>query len=128
MHGTRPAATSNAEGNQWALPLSGVADLQEAAAPETGSTAGRDSDGETYERERDYGRLVGLLGRVRVVMNDNRWHTLAYIQSIAGGTEASCSARLRDLRKARFGGYRVERRHVSDGLWEYRVLRTQTGE
>jgi len=80
---TRPAATSNAEGNQWALPLSGVADLQEAAAPETGSTAGRDFDGETYDRERDYGRLVGLLGRVRVVMNDNRWRRRGIMQRAA---------------------------------------------
>ena len=32
----------------------------------------------------------------------------------------------RDLRKAKFGGYRVERRRVSGGLHEYRLDLTPT--
>jgi len=37
--------------------------------------------------------------------------------------EASVSARLRDLRKAKFGGYRVERQRVREGrgLYHYRL-------
>lgn len=36
-------------------------------------------------------------------------------------SEASISARLRDLRKPNFGGYTVERRRVEGGFYEYRV-------
>lgn len=79
-------------------------------------------DGETYEPSRDHERLAGLLGRVRALMADRQWRTLAQIQAIAGGTEASCSARLRDLRKQKFGSYEIERRYISAGLWEYRLL------
>ena len=37
-----------------------------------------------------------------------------------GDPEASVSARLRDLRKKRFGSHIITRRYVSDGLWQYR--------
>jgi hypothetical protein len=62
-------------------------------------------------------------------MLDGTWRTLEGIRSTVGGSEAGISARLRDLRKPRFGGYGVERRRVSGGLFEYRVLRPRvTGQ
>ena len=80
-------------------------------------------DGETYDPGEDKNRLSKLLGRVWVAMADGRWHTLAWIHAQAGGSEASVSARLRDLRKKRFGEYDVQRRRVTfgGGAWEYRM-------
>jgi len=40
----------------------------------------------------------------------------------AGGSEASVSARLRDLRKAKFGAHTIERQRVSAGLFRYRMV------
>jgi hypothetical protein len=80
--------------------------------------------GVTYDPERDHDRLVVQLEAVRRLMSDGRWRTLPAISSATGAPEASVSARLRDLRKAKFGGRQVERRYVSRGLWEYRLLPT----
>lgn len=79
-------------------------------------------DGKTYEPKRDFDRLTGQLQKVRAFMSDGQWHTLEQIQSICGGTEAAISARLRDLRKEKYGSHNVERRHVNRGLFEYRVV------
>lgn len=81
-------------------------------------------DGDTFDPEHDGPRLTGLLLRVATHMADGKWRTLPEIHAAIGGTEASVSARLRDLRKDRFGGHSVERRRVGDpkdGLWQYRV-------
>lgn len=81
-------------------------------------------DGETFSLEHDAERLTNQLARVTAVMSDGRWRTLSEIQALAGGSEAGVSARLRDMRKSKFGGYAVERRRRGEpkaGLWEYRV-------
>lgn len=78
--------------------------------------------GQTYSQSRDHQRLSGLHLRVWEFMSDGQWHTLAEIHAACGGTESSCGARIRDMRKARFGGHTVERRHVGDGLHEYRLV------
>jgi hypothetical protein len=75
----------------------------------------------TYDRTRDRERLKAQLTRVRVVMFDYQWHTLPELSSATGDPEASISARLRDLRKDKFGGYTIDRRYVERGLWEYRM-------
>jgi hypothetical protein len=77
-------------------------------------------DGRTYDHARDQQRLSGMLSRVATVMADNQWHTLRALSIATGGSEAAVSARLRDLRKPRFGGHTIERRYVAHGLWEYR--------
>jgi biotin operon repressor len=79
-------------------------------------------DGETYDPERDGERLSTMLRAVQLQMSDGRWHTLAELSLKVGGSEAAISARLRDLRKPRFGGHTVERRYVDRGLWEYRYI------
>ena len=65
---------------------------------------------------------------VEKVLLDGQWHTIPQIAlalrklSIAC-REAGVSARIRDLRKPRFGGYNVERRRAGkDGLFEYRIV------
>jgi hypothetical protein len=79
-------------------------------------------DGATYDEARDGDRLRAQLGRVLGVMRDHTWHTLGDIERITGDEKQSISARLRDLRKARFGGHLVERRYVERGLFEYRLV------
>jgi hypothetical protein len=65
--------------------------------------------------------LTSQLAKVYRLMRDGRWRTLGDIRGIVGGSEAGVSARLRDLRKKRFGGFTVERQRCPDGLWEYRM-------
>lgn len=59
------------------------------------------------------------------VMRDRQWHTLSEIAERAGCPQASASARLRDLRKAEFGGYCIERQYAQQGLWRYRIVDPQ---
>ena len=73
----------------------------------------------------DNKRLTGQLADVLRVVRDGQWRTLREIANAASGyPEQSVSARLRDLRKDRFGKHQIERRrrqgHV--GLWEYRLV------
>jgi hypothetical protein len=84
-------------------------------------------DGRTYKSEHDKARLSGQLLRVLEVMNDGEWRTLRELSDEADGSEASVSARLRDLRKPRFGARIVERRRrgqATRGIHEYRLRGT----
>lgn len=82
-------------------------------------------DGATYEAGLDGKRLTGQVKRLLNLMADRRWRTLPEISPAIGASETSASARLRDLRKARYGWHRVDRRRrggPTTGTWEYRVL------
>ena len=79
-------------------------------------------DGETYDPVLDGKRLSTQLERVRAIMEDGRFHSLSELADRAGGSEASVSARLRDLRKSKFGSNDVERKRERGGLWLYRLL------
>ena len=79
-------------------------------------------DGRTIDPDRDNGRLFAQLTRVRDLMSDGRWRTLPEIAGAVGDPPQSVSARLRDLRKPRWGSLTVERRHKSRGLFEYRMV------
>ena len=78
-------------------------------------------DGETFDKDRDHFRLFPQLRCVRRLMLDGKWRTLQQISEATGEPVASVSARLRDLRKEKFGAYQVDREYVADGLWRYRV-------
>jgi hypothetical protein len=81
-------------------------------------------DGNTFESPLDAERLETLLDRVRNLMEDGRWRTYAEIRAVTGGSEGGIGARLRDLRKPRFGNRIVEHRRrgePEEGLWEYRL-------
>jgi len=89
---------------------------------------GADFDGETYIPELDKVRLTGMLGRVYEVMKDGNWHTLRQLSEKVRGSEASVSARIRDLRKEKFGGFEVERRRglLNYSTHYYRLIVGQT--
>ena len=78
--------------------------------------------GETYDHNRDGDRLNRQARLVFNLMKDGRWRTLAAIATIVDEPEASVSARLRDLRKKRFGERVVDKRYVGNGLWEYKLV------
>jgi len=79
-------------------------------------------DGDDYVASRDNARLTGQLLRIWNVVCDQKWRTLKEIANLTGDPEASISAQLRHLRKARFGGHLVERLHVQGGLYKYKVI------
>lgn len=76
-------------------------------------------DGQTFISWRDGERLQRQLAIVRTIMSDGEPHTLATLAAAAGCSTASASARVRDLRKAKFGGYRVTRTWLGNGVWSY---------
>ena len=81
-------------------------------------------DGDTIDDGLDTDRLRRQLDRVRtLLLAQYRWHSLSEIREATGIAEASASARLRDLRKAKFGGYTIDRRRRSPGTFEYRMMR-----
>lgn len=68
-------------------------------------------------------RLHNQLVRVYLDLHSqNDWTTLEAIASRVNAPTPSVSARIRDLRKERFGGHIIEQRHDSNGLHEYRLL------
>ena len=86
-----------------------------------------DFDGATYDREQDHARLGSQLERVRHLLTtptEKRW-TLREIADVIGAPEASISARIRDLRKGKFGGYEVKHNRRDGGLWEYWIERSE---
>lgn len=80
-----------------------------------------DRDGETFDRKRDLDRLNRQARAVYEYMSHGQWRTLADISAATGHPEASVSARLRDMKKEKFGGFTVEKRYIANGLWQYRV-------
>lgn len=78
--------------------------------------------GSEYEPMRDDVRLTGQLLRIWNVVSDQRWRSLNEIAQATGDPPASVSAQLRHLRKERFGAHEVEKLHMGNGLYKYRVI------
>lgn len=68
-------------------------------------------------------RLASQHDRVLALMRDGRFRTLKEIALLVRGSEAGVSARLRDLRKVRWGAWTVTRRRISHGVFVYQVTR-----
>ena len=85
-------------------------------------------DGATFEPKLDLGRLGRQMLAVYRIMEDGQWRTLSELAFAAHSPEASVSARLRDLRKARWGSNQVERRRRSKGTHEYRLVKAKAEE
>lgn len=77
-------------------------------------------DGDTFDQELDGERLGAQLQRVKLAMASGEWFTLAQLASAARCSEASASARIRDLRKERNGGWTIQRERIEGGLYRYR--------
>lgn len=81
-----------------------------------------DRDGESFATGRDLSRLNAQAADVYRYMSHGEWRTLADIAHNTGHPEASVSARLRDLRKPKFGGFTVDRRYIANGQYQYRLV------
>ena len=81
-----------------------------------------DRDGSTFDATRDRKRLNKQAQDVFNLMKDGEWRDLSHIALVTDHPEASVSARIRDLRKPKFGGYTVERRRLDGGLFVYRLV------
>lgn len=79
-------------------------------------------DGPVYEHENDSERLSYQHQRIKSVMMDKLWRSLPEISDITGDPPASISAQLRHMRKERFGLHTVNKRHRTQGLWEYQLI------
>lgn len=90
--------------------------------PEAGSLFAPTFGGSTFSHARDGERLAGQLARVLEALSDGKPWTLEALVERCGGTTASVSSRCRDLRKAKFGGYRVRSTRVGRGAWVYRLI------
>jgi chromosome segregation and condensation protein ScpB len=77
--------------------------------------------GSDYQPERDDFRLTGQRQRVYAALHAGKPLTLAAIASITGDPEASISAQIRHLRKAKHGGHKIDRIHIKRGLFMYRL-------
>ena len=91
-----------------------------------------DFDGQTFDPVLDGQRLTTLFQKVKELMLDGKWRTLSEIHKhLQAGSEASISARLRDLRKPKFGAFDVQKRRrgsAGAGVFEYRVLPAKKGQ
>jgi hypothetical protein len=87
-------------------------------------------DGPTYVAALDRVSLTSELHAVYAVMKDGQWRTPAEIVAAISTpgrpwSDSSVTARLRDLRKKRFGGFDVPTRRRTDRVHEYRVAEAQ---
>ena len=79
-------------------------------------------DGKAFEPAKDEIRLNSQARAVWNLMRDGIWRSLSEISRATGAPEASASARIRDLKKMRFGGHTVLRRRRTEGTFEYRLI------
>ena len=79
--------------------------------------------GGTYDETLDRDRLTTQYNKCFDLMLDGQWHTLKELVAYSNGTEQAVSARVRDMRKVRFGGHTVDRRRVAGkrGIYEYKL-------
>jgi hypothetical protein len=78
-------------------------------------------DGATYDPVIDECRLTKALKDVFIIMSDRQWHTLPELASKCCIMETTASARIRDLRKERFGSWEVSTQRNDMGLWQYKL-------
>lgn len=76
-------------------------------------------------RERRLGEQLGTIFRV---IRDGEWRTLAEIAEKTSYPAPSVSAQLRHLRKPHYGAFIVEKRHVRNGVFEYRLALDEIGK
>ena len=73
------------------------------------------------EMNGDVVRLNKQQARVWAILKDEQWHTLYELAEWCGVPPQSVSARIRDLRKDKYGGHTVERESLGRGLFRYRL-------
>ena len=83
-------------------------------------------NGSDYNAMLDRKRLTGQIKRIYALMIDGKYRTLREIESVTNDPQASISAQLRHLRKARFGSHTLNKRRRGErenGLFEYQLTK-----
>jgi len=78
-------------------------------------------DGADVVHERDSPRLTTQLETIRRMMMNGRWWTVAELEYATGHPGTSISAQIRNLKKSRFGSWKVDRRYEGNGLYSFRL-------
>tara|TARA_R110000737_G_scaffold245892_1_gene256418 strand:+ start:713 stop:988 length:276 start_codon:yes stop_codon:yes gene_type:complete len=78
--------------------------------------------GSNYQPDKDDARLTKQIDRVYNACRHGDPMTLSQISQKTGDPEASVSAQLRHLRKVKNGEHRVDKLHISSGLYAYRLI------
>ncbi len=70
-------------------------------------------------------RVKGPTQRAVVLnlLQNSSWCTMRELSVLSGFSQGSVSSRIRDLRMPEFGGYTIERRFVTRGVYEYRLTK-----
>ena len=71
------------------------------------------------DEEARVSRLTGQLRDVYEALLDGERLTLGGLERKTGHPQASISAQLRNLRKARFGGFTINKKNIDGGLYVY---------
>lgn len=79
-------------------------------------------DGSDYIPKRDDQRLTKQHLIIFDLMKDGKFRTLRDIEMLTRQPQASISAQLRHLRKPRFGSHTINKRYISNGLYEYQLV------
>ena len=82
-------------------------------------------DGETYDPIHDRERLGKQMKAVIELMEDGKMRTLEGISEHCGIPQQSASARLRDLRKERYGNQIILRSRLRGGSYAYCWVRAR---
>ena len=82
-----------------------------------------DFDGHHIDQKKDAPRLTRQLKKIVEIVTDGAWYTVDEIHARTEFPHASISAQLRNLRKAKFGGWAVEGRYRKNlRIFEYRFI------
>lgn len=73
----------------------------------------------------DVPRLERQVDRVLAALQSGGWWTIPSLASVARSSHCSASARIRDLRKPKYGSHTIETRRVPNrpGVVEYRLAK-----
>ncbi len=66
-------------------------------------------------------RTARLNERCHILMGDGEWWSIPVMAEALGCSECGAAARIRDQRKARYGGHKIVKRPVG-GRFEYRMI------
>ncbi len=79
-------------------------------------------DGVDFQPKRDDARLSNQYIRIWNVMHGAGPQTLSQVSLKTRDPEASISAQLRHMRKARFGGHTIKKVYIGNGLYTYELI------
>lgn len=76
----------------------------------------------TDTQERAEQEKATIFRRVKALMLDGRWRSGPEIARIVGCSDSCATARVRDLRKEKYGSYNAPCERFPDGIYRYCVI------